>query len=180
MLEFSIVLILFIGLFTFMWYAGNKDDKPTITTKEQTPKPTLEFEKSKQPIEPEKPNEPVINEPKKEHIKSSYILTYHEQAMFKLLKQALPNYHIFVQVSFSAILWTPDQATRNRFNRKIADFVITCENFLIKAIIELDDVSHIGREQQDAERDQFLKTAGYKVIRYKQLPTIEQIKNDMI
>lgn len=180
MLEFSIVLIFFIGLFIFMWYAGNKDDKPTITTKEQTPKPTLEFEKPKQPIEPEKPNEPVINEPKKQHIKSSYILTYHEQAMFKLLKQALPNHHIFVQVSFSAILWTPDQATRNRFNRKIADFVITCENFLIKAIIELDDVSHIGREQQDAERDQFLKTAGYKVIRYKQLPTIEQIKNDMI
>ena len=180
MLEFSIVLIFFIGLFIFMWYAGNKDDKPTITTKEQTPKPTLEFEKPKQPIEPEKPNEPVINEPKKQHIKSSYILTYHEQAMFKLLKQALPNHHIFVQFSFSAILWTPDQATRNRFNRKIADFVITCENFLIKAIIELDDVSHIGREQQDAERDQFLKTAGYKVIRYKQLPTIEQIKNDMI
>ena len=180
MLEFSIVLVLSIGLFAFFWYAGNKDDKPTITTKEQTPKPTLEFEKPKQPIEPEKPNEPVINEPKKQNIKSSYILTYHEQAMFKLLKQALPNHHIFVQVSFSAILWTPDQATRNRFNRKIADFVITCENFLIKAIIELDDVSHIGREQQDAERDQFLKTAGYKVIRYKQLPTIEQIKNDMI
>ena len=171
MIEFSIALVLFVVMFAFMWYAGNKDDKPTIATKEETPKPTLETET---------PNVPVINEPKKERIKSSYILTYHEQAMFKLLKQALPNHHIFVQVSFSAILWTPDQATRNRFNRKIADFVITCENFLIKAIIELDDVSHIGREQQDAERDQFLKTAGYKVIRYKQLPTIEQIKSDMI
>ena len=172
MIEFIIALILFASLFAFIWYAGNKDDKKPnlkpVETKTDIPKTTNEIK--------EQPK----NEPTKEKIKSSYILSYHEQAMFKLLKQALPNHHIFVQVSFSAILWTPDQATRNRFNRKIADFVITCENFLIKAIIELDDVSHIGREQQDAERDQFLKTAGYKVIRYKQLPTIEQIKNDMI
>lgn len=164
-----IFIVVTFGIFGLIAYLVNKDDKPKIT-------------KNPEPIAPPKPIEPIntTTETKKETIKSSYILTYHEQAMFKLLKEALPNHNIFVQVSFGAILWTPNQGTRNRFNRKVADFVITCENFLIKAIVELDDVSHIGREDKDAERDAFLITAGYKVIRYKQLPSIEQIRNDII
>lgn len=169
-----IVISMVIGMFALFVFLINKKEKPA--THKKLPEPP------KQPIPEPIKTEPELatTEPKKETIKSSYILSYHEQAMFKLLKEALPNHHIFVQVSFSAILWTPTQATRNRFNRKIADFVITCENFLIVAIVELDDVSHIGKEDKDRERDGFLTTAGYKVIHYKQLPTIEQIKHDII
>lgn len=113
-------------------------------------------------------------------IKSSYLMTEHEKTMFKELRQAIPEYYIFPQVSLGAILWTKGQATRNKFNRKIADYVITNQNFNILAIIELDDKSHQGKEQQDAERDSMLKEAGYKVLRYPHMPNKEKLRNDIL
>lgn len=113
-------------------------------------------------------------------IKSSYLMTEHEKTMFKELRQAIPEYYIFPQVSLGAILWTKGQATRNKFNRKIADYVITNQNFNILAIIELDDKSHQGKEQQDAERDSMLKEAGYKVLRYRHMPDKQKLRNDII
>ena len=47
------------------------------------------------------------------------------------------------------------------------------------AIIELDDPSHIGKEQEDAERDAMLIAAGYTVIRYTEIPTIRQLQRDL-
>ena len=113
-------------------------------------------------------------------IKSSYLMTEHEKTMFKELRQAIPEYYIFPQVSLGAILWTKGQATRNKFNRKIADYVITDQNFNILAVIELDDKSHQGKEQQDAERDSMLKEAGYKVLRYPNMPSKEKLRNDIL
>ena len=52
------------------------------------------------------------------------LLTEHEKVLFSRLIQ-LPNCHVFVQVSLAAFLHTNGWKTRNRFIRKIADFVIT-------------------------------------------------------
>lgn len=114
-------------------------------------------------------------------ITSKGILTIHEQKMFRLLRQAVPECYIFPQVAFSAIITTKSRATRNTFNRKINDFVITDTTFGILAIVELDDNSHNGREAQDAERDAMLKEAGYKVLRYRYMPKdIAQLRNDIL
>lgn len=113
-------------------------------------------------------------------IKPSYIMTAHEKTMFGEIMQAVPECFIFPQVSLGAILRTSSQATRNKFNRKIADFVITDRAFNILAIIELDDKSHDGKEQKDAERDAMLKEAGYKVLRYRVMPNKQQLRNDII
>ncbi|ADI91693.1 putative signal peptide-containing protein [Acinetobacter oleivorans DR1] len=69
-------------------------------------------------------------------------------------------------------------ATRNLFNRKVADFVVLDKAFNIVAIVELDDSSHKGKENFDAERDALIQEAGFRVIRYKRTPELAQIHAD--
>ena len=116
----------------------------------------------------------------KTEIKSSYLMTSHEKVMFGVLKEAVPECHIFVQVALGGILWTSSYATRNKFSQKIADFVITDQNFTILAVIELDDKSHNGKEDKDAERDAMVREAGYKALRYPSIPAIGKLRSDIL
>lgn len=113
-------------------------------------------------------------------ITKNRFITEHEKTMFNELRQSVPECHIFVQVSFGALLKTNTWATRNTFNRKIADYVITDRFFNILAVIELDDKSHDTKQQQDAERDAMLKEAGYKVLRYRYMPDKQKLRSDII
>lgn len=89
-----------------------------------------------------------------------------------------PDKLVFAQMSFGALLTARGRATRNRFDRKIADFVV-CENALkVLAVIELDDNSHRWKEGRDAARDKLLKDAGYRVIRYPRIPNVEKVQAD--
>ncbi|TEU28638.1 DUF2726 domain-containing protein [Alkanindiges illinoisensis] len=119
--------------------------------------------------------------PRQQHtpIHAKAILTRREQQFFAVLQQAMPRAYIFPQVSFSAILTTKGFYTRSQFNRKIADFVLCDQDLEIVAIIELDDRSHQGREQQDAARDAMLHEAGYAVLRYTQIPSAGQLQKDL-
>ncbi|WP_295751694.1 DUF2726 domain-containing protein [Undibacterium sp.] len=112
-------------------------------------------------------------------IKAKIPLTKNEQPMFFRLVETFPDQIVLAQVAFSALITTKDRATRNTFDRKIADFVICNKAFEIQAIIELDDSSHKGREQQDEKRISLLTQAGHKVLRYKTVPNIETIKKDL-
>ena len=111
-------------------------------------------------------------------IKSKRVLTMNEQPTFLRLKEALPEHHVLAQVSFNAFMTAKGYATRNLFNRKVADFVVLDNKFNVVAIVELDDSSHKGKEGKDAERDALIAEAGYKVIRYQRTPEIEKIKLD--
>ncbi|WP_426161602.1 DUF2726 domain-containing protein [Pseudoduganella sp. R-34] len=102
-----------------------------------------------------------------------------EQAMYFRLVQAFPNAVVLSQVAFSALITSKDRATRNRFDKKVADFVVCTNAFEIAAVIELDDSSHRGRESQDANRDALLQSAGYRVLRYKTIPDIERVQFDV-
>lgn len=106
------------------------------------------------------------------------LLTDHEKVLFNQLIQ-LPNCHVFVQVSLAAFLHTNGWKTRNRFIRKIADFVVTDSNLNILAVIELDDKSHDNKVEADMARDKMIQTAGYKTLRYRKMPTINQLYNDI-
>lgn len=152
-MEYLLVIIIFIVVLIFVFVAMDDSDKPKKTDK------------------------PKIN---KTPIKSSHIMTIHEKMMFGLLKEAVPECHIFVQVALGGILWTSSYATRNKFSQKIADFVITDQNFTILAVIELDDKSHIGKEDKDAERDAMVREAGYKALRYPAIPPLGQLRSDIL
>ena len=112
-------------------------------------------------------------------IKKTHILSLNEKQTFFRLKEALePRYIVLAQVSFNALIWAGSRDIRNRFNRKMADFVIYDGNLNIIAVVELDDASHQGQEQRDADRDCLLHEAGIKVIRYPRLPDIQQVQRD--
>lgn len=107
-----------------------------------------------------------------------WVLSKNEAAMFHRLLQALPDHVVLAQVSFGALLTARSTATRNRFDRKIADFVVCNKAMQVLAIIELDDSSHRGKEDKDAARDKLLVDAGYRVIRYSKIPNIEKVQDD--
>ncbi|MFT4248014.1 MAG: DUF2726 domain-containing protein [Pseudomonas sp.] len=114
----------------------------------------------------------------KEKPRAKHPLTANEQKMFNRLTETLPDMIVMPQVAFSTLLNARTQATRNRFNRKVADFVICDRSFTVKAIVELDDASHRGNEAKDAQRDELLTAAGYRVIRYPRIPNIDKVKDD--
>lgn len=122
--------------------------------------------------------------PKKSHqnhiIKPSHLMTMREKEFYLILEHSLPECRIFSQVAMGGILWTPSQATRNKFNRLIIDYVITDKNFNTLAIIELDDKSHDNKQEKDAARDAMLQQANYKTIRYRHFPDMETIRMDIL
>ncbi len=109
-------------------------------------------------------------------IRPRKLLTDREQAMYFRLKQAFPDAVVLCQVSFSALLTAKDQPTRSTFNRRVADFVLTSKAFEVMAIIELDDASHRGREVHDDKRDSLLQRAGYRVLRFKNVPNVDDVQ----
>ena len=109
------------------------------------------------------------------HAKSP--LTENEKPMYFRLAQTFPEHIVLAQVSFSALLETTSQTSRNRYQQKDADFVLCTKAFEVIAIIELDDASHNGRELRDANRDKLLTSAGYRVLRYKRVPDSDTLSN---
>ncbi|WP_444765073.1 DUF2726 domain-containing protein [Roseateles sp.] len=109
-------------------------------------------------------------------IRPKKLLTDREQPMFYRLMQAFPDDVVLCQVAFSSLLTAKDQATRSTFNRKVADFVIATKAFEVLAVLELDDSSHRGREAQDNKRDALLERAGYRVLRFKNVPDVDAVQ----
>ena len=105
-------------------------------------------------------------------------LTQREQSMYFRLVEALPQHLVLPQMPFSAILETRDWPTRSTFDRKVADYVVCSRAFEVIAVIELDDASHRGREAKDARRQNLLEKAGYRVIRYQNLPDADEVIRD--
>jgi very-short-patch-repair endonuclease len=106
-------------------------------------------------------------------------LSAREEQMYIALNAALPECTVLAQVSFQALIDTTRREDRNRFDRKYADFVICSKHLTPVAIIELDDRSHTNKTEQDADRDTMLKNAGYTTLRYRAIPTTEQIRLDI-
>lgn len=107
------------------------------------------------------------------------VMTAREQQMYHLLQTALPECTVLAQVAFSALVTAKGWANRNRFDRKVADFVLCSQQLHVIAVIELDDSSHNGRERQDRERDAMLRLAGYVTLRYANFPTQQALRADV-
>ncbi len=103
-------------------------------------------------------------------VKRKTPLSKREQSMYFRLTEVFPEMVVLSQVSFSALITGKNAAVRNRFNRKYADFVLCSKAFQVVAVVELDDASHEGREQQDKDRESILALAGIRVVRFKQVP----------
>lgn len=112
-------------------------------------------------------------------LQSKPVMTAREQQMYHLLQTALPECTVLAQVAFSALVTAKGWENRNRFNRKVADFVLCSQQLNVLAVIELDDSSHAGREREDKERDDMLRLAGYVTLRYANFPTQQALRADV-
>ena len=106
-------------------------------------------------------------------------LTDREREMYFALCSALPECVVLAQVALSALITTDSQSTRNRFDRKVADFVICSKKLTVVAIIELDDSTHEKKKIQDNDRDAMLRNAGYYTLRFRTIPNAESIREEI-
>jgi hypothetical protein len=96
------------------------------------------------------------------------LLSRPEQVLYGRLVRAFPGYVIFTQIALSQIL-TVDRAdvpggSASIANRQlVAEFVLCTADFLVTAVIELDD--RLPRRGKDQRKYQLLADAGIKVIR---------------
>lgn len=113
-------------------------------------------------------------------MKPKRVMTPNEQAMYWRLRETFPDAVVLAQVAFSALITTKAQHDRNRFDRKIADFVLCDRGMNVQAVIELDDSSHRGREADDAKRAALLTSAGYRVLRFPRVPDIAALRDQIV
>lgn len=112
-------------------------------------------------------------------IRARLPLTKREQPMYFRLRDTFPEEIVLAQVAFSALLDTRRRATRNRFDKKVADFVLCSRAFEVLAVIELDDSSHDTKRARDRERDAMLTAAGYRVLRFATVPDSDLLKRSL-
>jgi hypothetical protein len=99
------------------------------------------------------------------------LMTAREREVIILIEDAVPRCRVHAQVAMGALLDAKkglsrnDHASvRNRFNRKIVDFVLEDKaSGDVLALIELDDRTH--NAAKDRSRDEITKAAGYRTIR---------------
>ena len=115
------------------------------------------------------------------------LLTQNEREFFSRLLEALPDFHIFPQVAFRAILRPAANSGSKSYARqsgrigaKHCDFLICNEDLDVVAIIELDDRTHVA--EKDAARDAMTASAGYRTIRYQSRakPHPDKIRQDVL
>ena len=106
-------------------------------------------------------------------VSPSKILSPYERKLYLLLIKALPNHIVLCQVSFNAFIKCDDMATRNKFNRKMCDFMIVDYRFNPIVCVELDDKSHSSAvaKMQDAFRDNLMAAAFIHTVRFDSIPS---------
>ncbi|WP_350562513.1 DUF2726 domain-containing protein [Psychrobacter sp. CAL346-MNA-CIBAN-0220] len=119
------------------------------------------------------------------------IMTDTEVVFFNKLKNALPEYHIFVQVQLSRIITSnSEQASErsfwfNRICRQSVDYVIVDDDAQTTlAAIELDDWTHNSKSRQKADdkKDKALASAGIPIVRFhaERMPSADMLRYELI
>lgn len=107
-------------------------------------------------------------------------LSRKDQAMYQRLVEAFPApaYIVLAGVSLSALLEPKGGASLRKYAQKRAGFVVMDKSFLVLAIVELDNTSSNGNDE-DASADPIFKSAGYKVMHYRKLPEVERLRAEL-
>ena len=121
-------------------------------------------------------------DPNRFPFETSRPLTEREQVFYWRLRKVLPEQMVLAQVSLSCILrvekGNDTRAWLNRINRMTVDFLVCLPDATVVAAIELDDSSHdrSDRIAADAKKDKALQSAGIKLLRFRDLPTEDELR----
>jgi len=113
-------------------------------------------------------------------LKQRAIFNINEQLTYTRLKGILPKSTVLAHVSFDALLTTKYSRTRHKYRNMVADFVVLDEHHQVTAIIALDDPMILKRQQNSQYQDALLAMAGYRVIRYEDVPEYYQLRQDFL
>ena len=113
-------------------------------------------------------------------LKQRAVFNTHQQITFMRLKEILPESTILAHVSFDALLTTKYTRTRHKYRNMVADFVVLDQSHQVTAIIALDDPMVLKRRQNAQYQDALLAMAGYRVIRYEDVPEYYQLRQDFL
>jgi very-short-patch-repair endonuclease len=103
---------------------------------------------------------------------SRRLMTSREREVITFIEEAVPHCRVHSQVSMGALIEAKKGlsrkdhvAVRNRFDRKVVDFVLEDRaSGDVLALIELDDRTH--NTAKDRSRDEITKAAGYRTVRF--------------
>ena len=96
-----------------------------------------------------------------------------EQTLYSRLVNALPDHVVLAQVAYSQLLAVrrrmDARAAHHRLERLVADFVVCRKDFVVVAVIELDDRAHDSpqRQQLEQRKNALLQAAGLPLHRVK-------------
>ena len=113
-------------------------------------------------------------------LKQRAIFNINQQITYTRLKEILPQSTILAHVSFDALLTTKYSRTRYKYRNMVADFVVLDQSHQVTAIIALDDPMVLKRRQNAQYQDALLAMAGYRVIRYEDVPEYYQLRQDFL
>ena len=113
-------------------------------------------------------------------LKQRAIFNINQQITYTRLKEILPQSTILAHVSFDALLTTKYSRTRHKYRNMVADFVVLDQSHQVTAIIALDDSMVLKRRQNAQYQDALLAMAGYRVIRYEDVPEYYQLRQDFL
>ena len=118
------------------------------------------------------------------NLASRTLVNSSEKRFFRMLSAAVPDCHVFPQVSFNALVthasWITqlrwERFVRTSFNSKYVDFVLCRKSdFEVVAVVEFDGRGHINHN--DERRDELLRSVGYQVQRFTSRDTIDSVKS---
>ena len=112
-------------------------------------------------------------------LKQRALFSPKQQQMYLLLKQIFQQQLILTHVNYSALLTTKYVHTRQKYCSMNADFVVLDAQFKVRKIINLNDVIHHRQPTLAEYEDNVLRTAGYLVLRYDQVPSLTQLQLDL-
>ena len=113
-------------------------------------------------------------------LKRRGILNMGEQLTLMRLRAILPQHTILAHVALDALLTTKFAHTRRKYQSLSADFVILDQHHRVIAIMEITDEVYTNRRQQKNYQSSLLEVAGYRVLRYRHIPTEQEIRDDLL
>jgi hypothetical protein len=118
------------------------------------------------------------------NLTSRNLVNNSEKRFFQILCEAMPDCHVFPQVSFNALVthvpWIThlhwERFVRRSFNSKYVDFVLCRKSdFGVVAVVEFDGSGHVNHD--DERRDELLKSVGYQIQRFTDYDTLDSVKS---
>lgn len=113
-------------------------------------------------------------------LKQRAIFNINQQLTYTRLTGILPKSTVLAHVSFDALLTTKYSRTRYKYRNMVADFVLLDEHHQVTAIIALDDPLALKHLKNAQYQDALLAMAGYRVIRYEDVPEYYQLRQDFL